>query len=226
MSRYMRQLLALVWKDLIVELRTRERIAAMGAFTVLVGVLFNYGLDRSIIRPQDVASGWIWMTIIFTGLLGLGRTFELERTEGAMRGVLMSPIPRDAIYLAKVAANFVLTMTTAVIVFMVFGLFFSLGFGSHPFLLLAVVGLGTLGFTALGTLFSAVTAGTTMGETLLPILIFPLLVPMVIYGVTATSGLFAGLPAGEVSGNLRMLAAFALVALAAGAGLFRFIVEE
>jgi heme exporter protein B len=91
---------------------------------------------------------------------------------------------------------------------------------------LAVVGLGTLGFTALGTLFSAVTAGTTMGETLLPILIFPLLVPMVIYGVTATSGLFAGLPAGEVSGNLRMLAAFALVALAAGAGLFRFIVEE
>lgn len=224
--RYMRQLMALVWKDLIVELRTRERIAAMGAFTVLVGVLFNYGLDRSIIRPQDVAAGWIWMTIIFTGLLGLGRTFELERTEGAMRGVLMSPIPRDAIYLAKVTANFVLTMTTAVIIFLVFGLFFSLGFGSHPVLLLLVVGLGTLGFTALGTLFSAVTAGTTMGETLLPILIFPLLVPMVIYGVTATSGLFAGLPAGELSGNLRMLAAFALVALAAGAGLFRFIVEE
>lgn len=224
--RYMRQLMALVWKDLIVELRTRERIAAMGAFTVLVGVLFNYGLDRSIIRPQDVAAGWIWMTIIFTGLLGLGRTFELERTEGAMRGVLMSPIPRDAIYLAKVTANFVLTMTTAVIIFLVFGLFFNLGFGSHPVLLLIVVGLGTLGFTALGTLFSAVTAGTTMGETLLPILIFPLLVPMVIYGVTATSGLFAGLPVGELSGNLRMLAAFALVALAAGAGLFRFIVEE
>ena len=86
--------------------------------------------------------------------------------------------------------------------------------------------IALLGFTALGTLFSAVTAGTTMGETLLPILIFPLLVPMVIYGVTATAGLFAGIPVGEVSGNLRMLAAFALVALAAGAGLFRFIVEE
>ena len=226
MRNYVGQVLAVVWKDLVVELRTRERIAAMGAFVVLVAVLFNFGLDRSIVRPADVASGWIWVTIVFTGILGLGRTFELERTEGAMRGVLMSPIPRDAIFLAKVLANFTLTMLAAILVFGVFGLLFSLDFGAHPFLLLLVVALGTLGLTALATLFSGVTAGTTMGETLLPILIFPLLVPMVIYGVTATAGLIAGLPAREVSGNLRMLAAFALIALAAGAWLFRFIVEE
>ena len=86
MKGYFGQLAAVVWKDLVVELRTKERIVAMGGFTVLVGVLFNYGLDRSIVRPQDVAAGWIWVTIVFTGMMGLGRTFELERSEGALRG--------------------------------------------------------------------------------------------------------------------------------------------
>ena len=79
---------------------------------------------------------------------------------------------------------------------------------------------------ATGTLFSAISARTSMGDTLLPILVFPLLIPVVIYGVTATASLFAGLPASEVDGNIRMLGAFALVALGAGAGLFRFVVEE
>jgi heme exporter protein B len=223
---YLGQLSAIVWKDLVVELRTKERILSMGGFTVLVGVLFNYGLDRSVVRPQDLAAGWIWVTIVFTGVLGLGRTFEMERSEGALRGVLMSPVPRDAIFLAKVLSNFVLTMLAAILVFAIFGLFFDLSFGSHPLVLLAVVATGTLGFTSLGTLYSGVTAGTTMGDTLLPILVFPLLVPMVIYGVTATAGLFAGLPVSEVSGNLRMLMAFALITTFAGAGLFRFIVEE
>ena len=92
--------------------------------------------------------------------------------------------------------------------------------------LVAVVLLGILGFVAIGTLFSAVSAGTTMGDTLLPILVFPVLLPVVIYGVTATSRLFQGLPVSEVDGNIRMLGAFAVVGLAAGAFLFRYVVED
>ena len=223
---YLRQLGAIVWKDVVVELRTRERVAAMGGFTVLVGILFNYAIDPTVVAPQDIAAGLIWMTIIFGGMLGLGRTFSLEEEEGAFQGILLSPIPRDAIYLAKVLANFIILTVVTALVFGVFALFFGLEFGGHSLALSGVVLLGILGFVAIGTLFSAISAGTTMGDTLLPILVFPLLIPLIIFGVTATSSLFAGLPASEVDGNIRMLGAFAVVALFAGAGLFRYVVEE
>lgn len=223
---YLRQVGAVVWKDLVVEMRTRERTLAMAGFTVLVGILFNYAVDPALVRMQDVAAGLIWMTIVFGGMLGLGRTFQLEAEDGAFQGVLMSPAPKDAIYLGKVTANFLLLWAVALLVLGVFGVFFGLDYGAHPLTLLLVMALGILGFVALGTLFSAVSSGTAMGETLLPILLFPLLVPMVIYGVSATGRLLAGRPVAEVAGNLRMLAAFALVAVFAGAGLFRFVVEE
>ena len=223
---YLRQVAAVIWKDVVVELRTRERMAAMGGFTVLVGILFNYAIDPTVVEPQGIASGLIWMTIIFGGMLGLGRTFHLEEEEGAFQGILLSPIPRDALYLGKVVANFLLLGAVTALVFAVFALFFGLTFGGHPGALAGVVLLAILGFVAIGTLFSAISARTSMGETLLPILVFPLLIPVIIYGVTATSSLFAGLPVSEVDGNIRMLGAFAVVALAAGAGLFRFVVEE
>jgi heme exporter protein B len=223
---YLRQVYAIVWKDLLLEFRTRERLAAMGAFAVLAAVLFNYAIDRALVAPQNVAAGLIWMTIVFGGLLGIGRTFNLEAQDGAMQGVLMSPAPKDAVFLGKTLANFTLLYVVSLLVVGVFMLFFGLDLGSSPAALAAALALGALGFVALGTLFSAVSAGTHMGETLLPILVFPLLVPMVIYGTTATGRLLGGRPVAEVAGNLRMLGAFALVAMFAGAGLFRFVVEE
>lgn len=223
---YLRQVGAVLWKDMAVELRTRERVGAMAAFSVLVGILMNYSVQPGVVRPSDVAAGFIWMTIVFAGLLGVGRTFQLEAEDGAFQGMLMSPAPRDALFLGKAGANFVLVLSVSVLVLAVFGLFFDLDYGAHPGVLLLVVGLGVLGFVALGTLFAAVSSGTAMGETLLPVLLFPLLVPMVIYGVSGTGRLLAGRPVAEVAGNIRMLAAFALVAVAAGAGLFRYVVEE
>ncbi len=223
---YLRQLAALVSKDLALELRTRERIAAMGAFVVLVAVLFNYAIDRTAVRMQEIAAGLIWMTVVFGGMLGLGRTFQMEEEDGAFQGILLAPIPRDAIYLGKVMANFILLVVVVALTFIVFGIFFNLRFGGEPLVLTAVMLLGILGFVAIGTLFSAISHRTTMGETLLPILVFPLLVPVLIFGVTATARLFAGRPVAEVSGNVRILAAYAIVGLVAGAGLFRYVVEE
>ena len=226
MSVYMRQVGTIVWKDLLLELRTRERIAAMGAFAVLAGVLFNFSTDTSLVRPQDIAAGLIWMTLVFDGLLGVGRTFHLESEDGALQGLLMSPAPKDAIFLGKTISNFALLYAVALLVLGVFMLFFGLSIGSSPLALLLALALGSLGFVALGTLFAAVSSGTRLGETVLPILVFPLLVPMVVFGAGATGRLLAGRPVAEVAGNLRMLGAFALVALGAGAVLFRFVVEE
>lgn len=226
MSAYVRQVGTIVWKDLLLELRTRERIAAMGAFAVLAGVLFNFSTDTSLVRPQDIAAGLIWMTLVFDGLLGIGRTFHLESEDGALQGILMSPAPKDAIFLGKTISNFALLYAVALLVLGVFMLFFGLEIGSSPLAVLLALALGSLGFVALGTLFAAVSSGTRLGETVLPILVFPLLVPMVIYGAGATGRLLAGRPVAEVAGNLRMLGAFALVALGAGAALFRFVVED
>jgi heme exporter protein B len=224
--RYLRQLGALVWKDLVVELRSRQRLIAMAAFTVLVGVLFNFALDQTLVPPQDVAAGLIWMTLVFAGLLGVGRTFQLEAEDGAFAGVLLSPLPKDALYLGKVAANFLLVMVVVLLLLGVFGLFFSLDYGARPFATVGVVALGALGFVALTTLFAAVSSATSMGETLLPVLVFPLLVPMIVYGASSTGALLAGRPFSAVEGNVRMLAVFTLVSLLAGAILFRHVVEE
>lgn len=226
MRRYLRQVLAIARKDLVVELRTRERLATMGGFAVLVGVLFHYAFDATLVRPQDIAAGLIWMTLIFAGVLGVGRTFHLEAEDGAFQGVLLSPVPRDALFFGKAGANAVLVGLVVLLVLGAFGLFFGLDYGNHPAALLLVLLLGAVGFVALATLFGAVASGTSLGETLLPILLFPLLLPMVVYGVSATGRLLAGRPLSEVEGQIRILAAFALVALAAGAGLFRFVVEE
>ena len=226
MSTYLGQVSAIVWKDLLVELRTRERMASMGSFAVLSGVLFNFAMDWTAVRPQDVGAGLIWMTIVFGGMLGLGRTFMLEASDGAFSGVLMSPAPKDAVYLGKALANFFMLLLVSAFVVLVFSAFFGLELGPNPGLVFLVLALGALGFVALGTLFSALASGTGMGETLLPILVFPLLVPMIVFGVSATSRLLAGRPVAEVAGNVRMLGAFAIGALAAGAALFRFVVEE
>ena len=226
----MRTYIGFVWavarKDLLVEFRTHERLTAMGAFVVLIGVLFNFSIDSAVVRPQDIAAALIWMTIIFGGMLGMGRTFRLEEQDGALTGILQSPIPLDALYLGKVLGNFLLLAVMVALVFLVFTAFFRLRFAGNPVTLFEVVALGVLGFVSLTTLFSAMATRSSMGEGLLPVLIFPLLVPVVVYGTTATGRLFAGRPVAEVSGNLRMLAAFAIISTISGAVLFRFVIEE
>lgn len=226
----MRTYIGLVWaiahKDLLVEFRTLDRLTAMGAFVVLIGILFNFSIDTTVVRPQDIATGLIWMTIIFGGMLGMGRTFSLEEQDGALTGILQSPIPLDALYLGKVLGNFVLLSVMVALVFLVFGMFFGLTFAGSLVSLVGVVASGVLGFVALTTLFSAMTTRSSMGEGLLPVLIFPLLVPIIVNGTTATNRLFAGRPFAEVDGNLRMLAAFAIGSTVVCAWLFRFVIEE
>ena len=226
MTSYLGLVWAIARKDLLVELRTYERLTSMGAFVVLIGVLFNFSIDTAVVRHQDIAAALIWMTIIFVGMLGMGRTFRLEEQDGALTGILQSPIPLDAFYLGKVLANFVLLSVMVALIFVVFVAFFRLRFSGNPYALFGVLAFGVLGFVSLTTLFSAMATRSSMGESLLPVLVFPLLVPVIRFGTTATDRLFAGRPVAEVSGDLRMLAAFAIIFTVACAGLFRFVIEE
>lgn len=225
MRRYLLQVWTIAAKDLRVEMRTRERVAAMGAFVVLTAVLLNYGVDRTVVHPGEMAGGLIWVITVLAGLLGLGRTFELEKEDGAMEGLLVAPVPRDALYLGKVLANTFLLAAVVGLTLGVFALFFQVEVPERPWALAGVFLLGTVAFSALGTLFSGITAGTRMGETLLPVLLFPLLVPLVTFAASATADLLAGFPVTAAGDSLKILGAYTLLALAAGVGLFRFVVE-
>jgi len=225
--------IALVWtvarKDLVLELRTLERLIAMGAFAVLIGVLFQFSIDTSLIRVQTIAPSLIWMTTVFAGILGLGRTYIIENENKALAGVLQSPVALDVIYLGKVVSNFILLLSVVTLILIVFSLFFNLSFPIEikGWLSLAgVFSLGVLCFVSIMTLLSAVAVNNTMGESIIPVLVFPLLVPVMIHAVTATNRIFANRPFVEIEGNLRMLVAMVLIFLMLGASLFRFAIED
>lgn len=225
--------ISLVWtvarKDLVLELRTLERLIAMGAFAVLIGVLFQFSIDTSLIRVQTIAPSLIWMTTVFAGILGLGRTYIIENENKALAGVLQSPVALDVIYLGKVVSNFILLLLVVTLILIVFSLFFNLSFPIEikGWLSLAgVFSLGVLCFVSIMTLLSAVAVNNTMGESIIPVLVFPLLVPVMIHAVTATNRIFANRPFVEIEGNLRMLVAMVLIFLMLGASLFRFAVED
>ena len=225
--------ISLVWtvarKDLVLELRTLERLIAMGAFAVLVGVLFQFSIDTSLIRLQTIAPSLIWMTTVFAGILGLGRTYIIESENKALAGVLQSPVALDVIYLGKVVSNFILLLLVMTLILIVFSLFFNLSFPIEIKGWLSLAGvffLGVLCFVAIMTLLSAVAVNNTMGESIIPVLVFPLLVPVMIHAVTATNRIFANRPFVEIEGNLRMLSAMVLIFLMLGANLFRFAIED
>ncbi|HEX8675057.1 MAG TPA: heme exporter protein CcmB [Longimicrobium sp.] len=219
------QMWAVARKDLLLELRSRERVLSMGTFAVLVAVVFSFALDPSV-RAREIAGAMIWVTVLFAGTLGMGRAFALEREADALTGVLVSPVDRGALFLGKWLANLAVVLVVEAVIFPVYGLFFGLPYGRSLPALVAVVVLATLGFIALGTLFGAIAAHTRLGETLLPILMLPLLIPVVIFAASATQRLLAGRPVAEISSQLRMLAAFDLVFLFVCTALFGAVLEE
>jgi heme exporter protein B len=225
MTSYLGQVLAVARKDLLLEIRSRERVVAMGTFAVLVAVVFSFALDPTV-RARSIAGAMIWVTVLFAGTLGLGRSFALEREQDALAGLLLSPVPRGALYLGKLLANLAIVLAVEVLVFPVYALFFGLSFAGSLGVLAGIVVLATVGFMALGTLFAAMAAHTRLGDTLLPILLLPLLVPVVIFAASATQRLLVGRPVSEVGAAVRMLLAFDLIYLAVCTAAFGAVVEE
>ena len=225
MGAFFAQAWAVARKDLLLELRSRERVVSMATFAVLVAVVFSFALDPAV-QARSIAGAMIWVTVLFAGTLGMGRAFALEREADALTGVLVSPVDRGALFLGKWAANLVVVLAVEAVIFPVYGLFFTLPFGRSLLALVAVVVLATLGFIALGTLFGAIAAHTRLGETLLPILMLPLLIPVVIFAASATQRLLAGRPVSEISSQLRMLTAFDLVFLFVCTAVFGAVLEE
>lgn len=222
---YLAQAWAVARKDLLLEARSRERFVSMATFAVLVAVVFSFALDPTV-PSREIAGAMLWVTVLFAGTLGLGRSFALEREADALMGVLASPVPRGAVFLGKFLANLLVVLAVEAVIFPVYALFFGLALGRALGGIALVVLLGTVAFMALGTLFGAVAAHTRLGETLLPILLLPLLIPVVIFAASATQRLLVGRPLAEIGGNLRMLLAIDLVFLFVCTAVFGAAVEE
>ena len=221
----MRGALAILLKDVRIEWRTRESVASVFVLGVLLLVVFSVAHDPEPEAAPALAPAVLWVTFVFTGLLGVQRGFLLERENDCLAGLLSAPLDPAAIYAGKLAANVVLLGVTQAVVVPLVGLFLHLDLWPVLAGLALVLALGNLGFAALATLFAAIAARTRAREVMLPLLLLPLLVPLLIGSVEATRAVLAGGLAAARDG-LTVLAAFDVVFTVAGWLLFAYVVRD
>lgn len=213
-------------KDLRIEWRTREILFTTGLFGALVIIMssLSFYLGRNL--SMRVAPGVLWVAIAFCGVLAMSRSWSRERDFDAIRGVLLSPIPRPAIYLGKWFSGMCLVLAIEAILVPMVGFFFHLDMTPFWGRLAGLIGLGTAGFLAVGTLFSALSVRSRARDLMLSVIIFPLIAPALLSAVVATREVFAGAPLDETIEWLRILAAFDLIFLAGGYYLFEPLMSD
>ena len=231
--------LALAAKDLRTELRSRDTLPPMMAFALAVTLLLAFSLPASgrLSRPvgqllgtvplADVLAGFVWVTVLFAGLIGFARTFEVERALGAIDALLLTPLDRSGLFAAKVLANGTYIVLVQLFLLPAFSILFQIDLGARWAALLLVVLLVDVGFVAVGTLFSALAAHTSSRELMLPILALPALVPVFIAAVELTSELFLGGGFDSVTsrGWFAILVAFDVIFTVVGALIFEYALE-
>jgi heme exporter protein B len=222
---FIRKVLAIVWKDVLTEWRSREMFSAMAVFALLIVLIFNFAFELRVDSARQVAPGVLWVAITFAGMLGLSRSFILEKDKGSLEGLLLAPVDRSAIYFGKMLSNILFMLAAEVVVLPVFAIFFNLSPGTLPGLA-GVMALGTIGFAGSGTLFSAMAVHTRAREIMLPVLLFPVFIPAMLAAVRSTAGLLDGRPLAEFAHWLNLLAVFDVVLIAVAFMTFDYVVEE
>ena len=213
---------AILAKDIRYELRSKQTWTSMGMFALLVLVIFNFAFDLHVDNKSAVAPGALWVAFIFASLLGLGRTIAAEREQGSMDRLLLCPVDRKAIYLAKLLGNLLFIGVVELIALPVYAALFDVPLFAGA--LIPIVLLGTLGIAIIGTLFATMAAATRARELLLPILVFPLIVPIVIAAVRATEALLA--PTTNEPPWLGLIIAFDVIFLSVSMLTFQYVIEE
>ena len=213
-------------KDLAIEFRTRTAFFSAIVFALLAIVVFFFAWDTTAVAAIDVAPGVLWVIFIFSGLLGLHRSFGVEQEERAIDGLLGAPIDREAIYLGKGLANLLFVLGVQAIAIPAVALFYNVPLGDRALAIAGIAVLAAIGLVAVGTLFSAMTVNTRLAELLLPVLALPFFVPIVIPAAQTTARLLSGRPAAEAMPWLKLLLAFDIVFVVACAIAFPYTLEE
>ncbi len=226
MGKALRHALAIAGKDLRVELRTRTSLLSAAVFAVLVLMVFNFARDPTAVATVDLAPSVLWVTVAFASVVAMNRAFTVERENGAFDGLLLAPVSREMLYVGKYLANLAFVLVVEAITLPLFVLFFNVSLGAALPGLLATLLLATIGFVAVGTLFSAMVVKTRFAELMLPILLLPFMVPPLVFAVKTTVPLFAGRPLSEVVAGLRFLALYDVAFVTLSVLLFSAVVDE
>lgn len=221
---YLRQVAALLWKDVAIELRTKDVILAVLVFSLLAITMFLFSFDLRADNILPVSPGILWVAIIFSGTLGLGRSYAHERERGSMEGLLLCPVDRSAVYVAKLLTTVVYMIAAVTILLPVFAGVFGVPALSVP--IIAVILLGVIGFASVGTVFGAMAVNTRAREVMLPVLLFPVLVPLVIATVKATGMFMDGQPWSAARVWLELLVGFDAVYLVVSFIVYEFVIED
>ena len=219
-----RPVLVLVWKDILLELRSRDIIISVLVFGFLVVVVFNFALNVTPQRVTELAPGILWVAFAFAGILAMNRAFVLEKEQGGLDGLLLSPVSRDAIFLGKALTSFLFMLIVEAALLPVFAAL--LNFSAFSFTLILTIVLATLGFATVGTLFSAIAVQTRSREIMLPVLFFPIILPVIIGAVEASSRAIGGESAIGLGRWLPLLAVFDILFLVICPWVFSVVVEE
>ena len=222
--------LEIIWtlllKDLRIEWRQRETLASVCVFGLLVVFLCDFAFEPAGEESLRLLPGVLWIAFVFAGILGFNRSFAAERENSCLEGLRLTPVEPGLIYLAKMAANFVfLTIAEIVIVFAA-SLWYNFSFLPIFTGFAAIVLLGTLGYVAVGVTFGAVAANTRMREVMLPVLQFPVAIPVFIGGIEATTSVLKGDTPAHYLSWIKLLAAFAIIFTVLSFMLFEFVLEE
>ena len=223
-SNYWKAIAAITWKDLAAELRSRELLSAMLVFSLLVILIFNFALELDIKTRQSVTAGVLWATFAFAGTLGLNRSMAVEKDRGCLDGLLLAPVDRSAIYFGKVISNLVFMLIVEAIVLPIYSVLYNINL-FQPGLLMVIL-LGSVGYTAVGTLLSSMAVQTRTRDVLLPILLFPVVVPILIAAVKASGGYLTGAGMDEIMPWLNLLIAYDVIFTAIAFMVFDYVVEE
>jgi heme exporter protein B len=221
---FLRQVYAIIAKDIAAELHTRETVSAMLVFAVLALLVFSFALDLRGEIARAAAPGVLWATVAFAGMLGLSRSLAREQHSGCIDGLLLAPADRSAIFFGKAVGNWIFMTIMEIILLPLFAVLFDVPLLQAGVLL--VTASGTVGYAAAGTLLAALAMNTRAREVMLPILLLPLAIPVLIAAVRATGGLVTGARLSEVSGWMWLLVAYDLTIVAAAMLTFGYVIEE
>jgi heme exporter protein B len=221
---YWRVVAAVTWKDLRAEIRSRELINSMILFTLMTVLVFSLALELDAEARKNTVAGVLWVAIVFAGILGLGRSLASEKDRGSLDALLLAPIDRSALFFGKMIGNLLFVLVIGMVLIILLTVLFNVSL-FKPLLILIVV-LGSLGFTTIGTLLSSMSVHARARETLLPIILLPVVLPVLISAVRASTAILDGLPQADWLPWIRLLLVADVIYLAAGYALFDFVVEE
>src|SRR5687768_14176114 len=223
-GNFLKAVAAIVWKDIRAEFRSRELFSAMLVFSLLIILIFNFALELDIKTRQTVTAGVLWSTFAFAGTLGLNRSMSIEKDRGCLDGLLLAPVDRSAIYFGKFISNLAFMLLVEAFVLPIYSLLYNTNLFQPG--LLVVILLGSIGYTAVGTLLAAMSVQTRTRDVLLPILLFPVAFSVLLAAVKASGGFLSNSELTEILLPINLLIAYDVIFIAVAFMVFDIVVEE